>query len=154
MLPSIRCTVIVCFFFKLLMSSSLPDKNRETSPGPDAFHKTKHIQHLQFPFLFSGWRAWMAQTSHGNWRDRWGSHLEISKNSPIFWNKKYQSMMIIVILQKSFSSFVTLVHCKVSFVTFLPTELARQKHLLAIYIYKRTYDPRKSPLPWLGINIY
>ena len=42
--------------------------------------------------------------------------------------------MIIVILNRSFSSLVTFVHCKVSFGTYLPTELARQKHTLAIFI--------------------
>ena len=41
-------------------------------------------------------------------------------------------MVITVILNRSFSGFVTLVHCKVSFVTYLPTELARQKHSLAV----------------------
>ena len=44
-------------------------------------------------------------------------------------------MVIIVTLNKFSHSFVTLVHCKVSFVTSLPTELARQKHLLAISIW-------------------
>ena len=43
-------------------------------------------------------------------------------------------MVIIVIFDESFSSFVTLVHCKVSFVTSLLIELARQNHSLAIYI--------------------
>ena len=41
-------------------------------------------------------------------------------------------MVIIVTLNRFFRSFVTLVHCKVSFVTSLPTELARQKHSLAV----------------------
>ena len=41
-------------------------------------------------------------------------------------------MVIIVIFNRFFSSFVTLVHCKVSFVTYLSTELARQKQLLSV----------------------
>ena len=48
-------------------------------------------------------------------------------------------MVIIVTLNKFSRSSVTLVHCKVSFVTSLPTELARQKHSLAIYIYIYIY---------------
>ena len=41
-------------------------------------------------------------------------------------------MIIIVILNRSISGFITLVHLNVSFVTSLPTELARQKHSLAV----------------------